>query len=202
MAKADPFRFSTKYQDDETDLLYYGYRYEKDGRWLSRDPLAEKDGWSLPPGNALFSSLRNATLLITGLPNGLVQDPGLNLYLACKNDPVLFYDLLGLAACTSVEINTCTYQCKIDYPGSNAKQNCNAWTLNLLVCKLRTVACDCSCTCNLVGGIVPDPGDPLHYNYVHYDCPGFGGLGGRVPKSIPITPTITELCADIKAKFN
>ena len=24
MAKANPFRFSTKYQDDETDLLYYG----------------------------------------------------------------------------------------------------------------------------------------------------------------------------------
>jgi uncharacterized protein RhaS with RHS repeats len=27
MAKLNPFRFSTKYQDDETDFLYYGYRY-------------------------------------------------------------------------------------------------------------------------------------------------------------------------------
>lgn len=27
MARANPFRFSTKYQDDETDLFYYGYRY-------------------------------------------------------------------------------------------------------------------------------------------------------------------------------
>ena len=27
MAKANLFRFSTKYQDDETDLLYYGYGY-------------------------------------------------------------------------------------------------------------------------------------------------------------------------------
>src|SRR5208283_3739186 len=38
MAKANPFRFSTKYQDDETDLLYYGYRYYNPamGRWLSR----------------------------------------------------------------------------------------------------------------------------------------------------------------------
>ncbi|HNR72510.1 MAG TPA: RHS repeat protein, partial [Verrucomicrobiota bacterium] len=27
MAKANLFRFSTKYQDGETDLLYYGYRY-------------------------------------------------------------------------------------------------------------------------------------------------------------------------------
>jgi RHS repeat-associated protein len=44
MAKANPFRFSTKYQDDETDLLYYGHRYynASTGRWISRDPLDEK----------------------------------------------------------------------------------------------------------------------------------------------------------------
>ena len=44
MAKANPFRFSTKYQDDETDLLYYGYRYynASTGRWLSRDPIGEE----------------------------------------------------------------------------------------------------------------------------------------------------------------
>ena len=43
MAKANPFRFSTKYQDDETDLLYYGYRYynASTGRWNSRDPISE-----------------------------------------------------------------------------------------------------------------------------------------------------------------
>jgi len=43
LAKANPFRFSTKYQDDETDLLYYGYRYYSTptGRWLAHDPLAE-----------------------------------------------------------------------------------------------------------------------------------------------------------------
>jgi hypothetical protein len=28
MANACPFRFSTKHQDEETDLLYYGYRYQ------------------------------------------------------------------------------------------------------------------------------------------------------------------------------
>ena len=49
MAKANPFRFSTKYQDDETDLLYYGYRYYSAsiGRWLSRDPLGERGGKNL-----------------------------------------------------------------------------------------------------------------------------------------------------------
>ena len=34
MARNNPFRFSTKYADDESDLLYYGYRYCKSSlRW-------------------------------------------------------------------------------------------------------------------------------------------------------------------------
>ena len=38
-----PWRFSTKYEDAETGLLYYGYRYLNPGtgRWLSREPLGE-----------------------------------------------------------------------------------------------------------------------------------------------------------------
>jgi len=46
MAKANPFRFSTKYQDDETDLLYFGYRHynASTGRWISKDPIGEKGG--------------------------------------------------------------------------------------------------------------------------------------------------------------
>lgn len=49
MGKANPFRFSTKYQDGETDLLFYGYRYysASTGRWLTRDPLDEKGGKNL-----------------------------------------------------------------------------------------------------------------------------------------------------------
>jgi len=49
MAKVNPFRFSTKYQDDESDLVYYGYRYynASTGRWLSRDPIGEKGGINL-----------------------------------------------------------------------------------------------------------------------------------------------------------
>jgi RHS repeat-associated protein len=49
MAKVNPFRFSTKYQDDELDLLYYGYRYysASTGRWISRDPIEEKGGPNL-----------------------------------------------------------------------------------------------------------------------------------------------------------
>jgi RHS repeat-associated protein len=48
-AKANPFRFSTKYQDDESDFLYYGYRSynPSTGRWLSRDPIGEDGGFHL-----------------------------------------------------------------------------------------------------------------------------------------------------------
>jgi RHS repeat-associated protein len=43
VAKNNPFRFSTKYQDGEIDFLYYGYRYynPSTGRWVSRDPIEE-----------------------------------------------------------------------------------------------------------------------------------------------------------------
>ncbi|MGI6345997.1 MAG: RHS repeat-associated core domain-containing protein [Limisphaerales bacterium] len=66
MAKVNPFGFSTKYTDNETDLVYYGYRYYSPalGRWLSRDPIEEKGG--------------------------------LNLYGFVNNDPVNKWDKLGL----------------------------------------------------------------------------------------------------------
>jgi RHS repeat-associated protein len=49
MARANPIRFSTKYQDDETDLVYYGGRYlnTSTGRWLSKDPMDERAGSNL-----------------------------------------------------------------------------------------------------------------------------------------------------------
>lgn len=48
-AEANPFRFSTKYWDEETDLIYYGRRYydPKDGRFVGRDPIEEQGGLNL-----------------------------------------------------------------------------------------------------------------------------------------------------------
>jgi len=45
----NPFRFSTKYEDLETGLVYYGRRYYTSelGRWLSRDPIGEDGGLDL-----------------------------------------------------------------------------------------------------------------------------------------------------------
>ena len=48
-ASANPFRFSSKYTDDETGLLYYGFRFYNPvlGRWASRDPIEENGGWNI-----------------------------------------------------------------------------------------------------------------------------------------------------------
>jgi RHS repeat-associated protein len=45
----NPVRFSSKYQDVETGLVYYGYRYyaPEMGRWISRDPIEEEGGLNL-----------------------------------------------------------------------------------------------------------------------------------------------------------
>ena len=43
-AEDNPFRFSSEYADDELGLVYYNYRYynPQNGRWISRDPIIEK----------------------------------------------------------------------------------------------------------------------------------------------------------------
>jgi RHS repeat-associated protein len=48
-AEGNPFRFSTKYQDNETGLVYYGVRYYQSGtgRWINRDPIKEFGGMNL-----------------------------------------------------------------------------------------------------------------------------------------------------------
>jgi RHS repeat-associated protein len=59
MADSNPFRFSTKYTDVETGLLYYGYRYydASNGRWPSRDPLEEEGGVNL------YAFIRNSSIM-------------------------------------------------------------------------------------------------------------------------------------------
>jgi RHS repeat-associated protein len=58
MAAANPFRWSTKIQDEDSGLNYYGYRYYSPGvgRWLGRDPIGE-----LPSAN-LYGFLGNSSL--------------------------------------------------------------------------------------------------------------------------------------------
>ncbi len=48
-AAQNPFRFSTKFHDQETGLIYYGLRYYSPsmGRFINRDPISERGGLNL-----------------------------------------------------------------------------------------------------------------------------------------------------------
>jgi RHS repeat-associated protein len=45
-ARDNPLRYSSQFQDEETELVYYGHRYYRArlGRWLSRDPIEHAGG--------------------------------------------------------------------------------------------------------------------------------------------------------------
>ena len=59
MAQENKFRFSCEYMDDELGLIYYNYRHlnPNDGRWISRDPIAEQGGWNL------FAFVKNNSII-------------------------------------------------------------------------------------------------------------------------------------------
>ena len=59
MAQENKFRFSCEYMDDELGLIYYNYRHLNplDGRWISRDPIAEQGGWNL------FAFVKNNSII-------------------------------------------------------------------------------------------------------------------------------------------
>jgi RHS repeat-associated protein len=82
MAKVNPIRFSTKYQDDESDLLYYGYRYYKPstGTWVSRDPINERG----------FRTITDHKRL------PFAREEEKNIYCFNRENPVSIVDPLGL----------------------------------------------------------------------------------------------------------
>ena len=69
MAQENKFRFSCEYMDDELGLIYYNYRHlnPHDGRWISRDPIAEQGGWNLFAfvGNKIFNQADILGLICT-----------------------------------------------------------------------------------------------------------------------------------------
>jgi RHS repeat-associated protein len=94
MAKLNPFRFSTKYDDDETDFLYYGYRYynPSTGRWPSRDPIDEL-AFALTTGQIKLSR-KGST-------------PDSSAFVFVKNCPSLLFDKLGLFPIAVVDYDSC-----------------------------------------------------------------------------------------------
>jgi RHS repeat-associated protein len=81
------FWFSSKYTDEETGLVYYGYRYYSPGlgRWLSRDPI-----WELAH-RTLVSEFANADI------QELIDRAGPNVFAFCFNDSIGKYDPNGEA---------------------------------------------------------------------------------------------------------
>ena len=91
-AQANPFRFSTQYQDEESDLLDDGYRYynPSTGRWLSRDPIEEfsfRDRYSqslTPKERFLLRQLRpagNEFVFVDNHPVNSVDPYGLTTWI-------------------------------------------------------------------------------------------------------------------------
>ncbi len=76
-AEGNPFRFSTKFTDEETGLVYYGFRYYSpvEGRWLGRDPLGESGGRNLYRFclNGAVSNIDNAGLTVVSSSDGFTS---------------------------------------------------------------------------------------------------------------------------------
>jgi RHS repeat-associated protein len=88
MARGNPFRFSTKYQDQETGLLYYGYRYYQPaaGRWSGRDPI----------GDVEFVTRNVTTLAPIMALDEVAQNFRISVYAFCSNSSLDCFDVLGL----------------------------------------------------------------------------------------------------------
>jgi RHS repeat-associated protein len=86
LVAVNPFRFSTKYTDDETGLYYYGYRFlsTEMGRWVNRDPITEGGGLNLNcfvNNNSLANVDANGLLILNpvnpgnGVPPIVISPP-------------------------------------------------------------------------------------------------------------------------------
>ncbi len=131
MAHINPFRWSTKYWDEETDLAYYGYRYYSPslGRWLSRDPIGEEGGNNLYGfvGNNPVNLFDALGLVQTGGPLATTIPPSeqppihpCTLWLGTKEGrESATVNLLGATICYNGVKYACAYPDKI--PQSSAK---------------------------------------------------------------------------------
>lgn len=79
LAYANPMRWSTKYTDGESGLVYYGYRSynPSTGRWPNRDPIGERGGMNL------YGFVRNGPIAYVDTDGRSLFGDSLN-YEACK----------------------------------------------------------------------------------------------------------------------
>ncbi len=92
LAKVNPVRFSTKVTDNESGLVFYGYRYYNpvEGRWLGRDPSMEQGGNNLyclfynASGMYVDTDGRSPLLIIIPVGAAAIVGAGAYLYNSCK----------------------------------------------------------------------------------------------------------------------
>ena len=87
-ADSNPLRFSSEYFDEETELVYYNYRYYNPelGRWISRDPIEEQGGFNLYCiiGNNPLLGWDSLGYELSSLCSNLTWNQKLALYLQTK----------------------------------------------------------------------------------------------------------------------
>jgi len=105
LAAANPIRWSTKATDDESGLVYYGFRYYSSatGRWPNRDPITELGFLLQQTGRQLFQDGKSDAPPVgvedddPDINQLLVGPGGLNAYGFNGNNAIIFVDYLGLA---------------------------------------------------------------------------------------------------------
>jgi RHS repeat-associated protein len=179
LAFLNPFRFSTKFQDEETGFLYYGYRYydSSTGRWPSRDPVNETGFTDMINGGKFF---------------GRDEETTLNCFVG--NDAINRIDFRGLSFLDNfIDIAIrCYYRCdklsRVVPIGSGAKRCPDGspsvdvhvtWTQ----CKCRMallrpnvpIPCGCRIYCSTIPSITVTesicPGDPPFSEPYRFDVP-------------------------------
>ncbi len=157
MAKANPIRFSTKYTDYQSGLVYYGHRYYGPavGRWLNRDPLAENEF------NA-FRSVRGQ-----GDDDDLQSRASYSMmcYGFVHNAPTSYWDVLGLAdSCRCSEADAANYA-RLLLDELLRFTQATGREAGALMC--------CACEGTIVGGttVYAPPEDPHNVPLGKSECP-------------------------------
>ena len=126
----NPFRFSTKYQDNETGLLYYGYRYyvPPTGRWPNRDPIGERGMHTLAGTRERYRLQEEANLyrFVDNHPLNAHDPDGRKVQVCCRYTQTGLVKDCVLAACglRHCWIKTDTKQAGMGEDGPRNKDGC------------------------------------------------------------------------------
>ena len=175
MLSENPFRFSTKYQD-ESGWVYYGYRYLNPGlgRWASRDPIGEYAFYSEYAQRATRGEQRV-------LPKRFFESPA---YLFAQNAPMQEYDPLGLYSVKKCTIVLFYGHGRISFFKDVEVAKCAGTT---------AVTCQSQIIFTYLDGVIPGA--------VHSDGNNvlWGGFGLLPPGTIKAAPLLKKNVAAMKA---